>query len=371
MFYTILRERPFYEELDFRPPCVDTYLQGVITNRHLLEESEVDVGSIYHLGHLYFTGAKGVGKTTQIYALMASVVHNRSVYFLKNRTFQRSFHYKCSQFHVEFSAKSFKNMSDITTSHQFVISVVSSPNIAYGIPRFVFIRDFHLCNEHNQKFFLRIIEKYSSNVRFIVEGDASIRPIEPISSRFLTLFIPAVSLEKIREVVFRRVPDLEEELWPEIVRNSSILNWIREEETGDGAGAGVEAGARAYNMKNLFGILCVHLSDRSKKIYKPTHIIKCVALQRCILQVTEKSFFEKMTTIREILLELFVNNVDSNFVLDYFMRFACAHAPEKSGLFIEEASQISHQMSMANKDIFFLELYLFFIVKHLRLVATS
>ena len=214
MYLSFFDEKPFFHELDFNSSTIQNYLYSLfikprstfIRSNNIECEESHDIKNINHLQNIIVTGPRSSGKTTQIYAFMASLFNTRSIYNIKNNIYENNFQYKSSSYHIEFSTKHFKN-SDITDDNnhrgrnkniEFVRNVIETPNILINAPKLLYIRDFDCCSPEMQKFFLRLIEKSMLNVRFILEVRDLTKISEAILSRFLILHTSMPSLDKAK-----------------------------------------------------------------------------------------------------------------------------------------------------------------------------
>jgi hypothetical protein len=135
-----------------------------------------------------------------------------------------------------------------------------------------------------------------------------------------------------------------------------------------------------FNLKMIFGNLAIYLSTLhpltpgGKKLYVPLYIQRFITLKEMIFKTTPQNFFIHMKAIREILLEIYVNNVSSMVLQKYlFQTFVewiddhwKADPSKKSEIithFIGVTSKINYMMVTANKDVLFHELYILEIIK--------
>ncbi len=389
MYLSFFDEKPFYHELDFKSHYIEKYLYSILEHRNndqINNNNDIenyDLKSIYNLQNIIITGPRGSCKTTQIFAFIASLLNTRSIYNLKNNV--EGFRYKYSPFHIQFSIKNFKN-NDIIDDNQnikFIRNIVSTPNMGFNIPKLLYISDFDKSSIEIQKFFLRIIEKSSSNVRFILEIN-NLNNLNPaIISRFFTLYCKIPSYDQVKKSLYNvydkyiiqnhlniidnhidHIQLLQNE--KETVINQMILNSHLNNFT-------YKPVQIFYNLKDIFGNMAIYISSFKnpymyKNIYTPIYIKKCIKLKNIIFNITQNTFFENMNIIRELLLELYVNNIDSSMVLKYL--YSCAVEYYHNSFHIlndltEKLSFIEYKMKISNKDVIFMEMYIVYILKHI------
>jgi DNA polymerase III delta prime subunit len=204
MYLSFFEEKPFYHELDFKFHYIEKYLYSLLENRNQSyfenknKDQNYDLKSIYNLQNIIIAGPPGSCKTTQIHAFLATILNTHSIYNLKNNV--EGFRYKYSPFHIQFSIKNFKNNDIIDDNHnvKFIRNIVSTPNLGFHIPKLLYITDFDKASMEIQKFFLRIIETSSSNVRFILEISNINNLNSALLSRFFTLYCKIPSYEEIK-----------------------------------------------------------------------------------------------------------------------------------------------------------------------------
>jgi hypothetical protein len=317
--------------------------------------------------------------------MIASLFNTRSIYHLQNNLYENNFQYKSSLYHIEFSTKYFKN-SDIiddnnnkskTKNIEFVRTIIETNNMMLNVPKLLYIRDFDMCSQDMQKFFLRLIERSMTNVRFILEIHDLTKVSPAILSRFTVLRTMNPPLESVREVLGRMydkwVPEKEKEksgsgydqdrekIIEHAILYSHISNFTYQPRT------------TYYRLKDMFGIMSIYLSSLDnpymyKTYYIPTCIKRAIKMKHIILSMTQENFFDQMIVIREILLELFVNNVSSSLIQKYLVDTFIQYFDNDS-LFKNElcafGNKIDHDSAVANKDVFFTELLVIFISKKL------
>jgi DNA polymerase III delta prime subunit len=394
MYLSFFEEKPFYHELDFKSRFIEKYLYSLLENQNqnynyndILENYNLQ--SIYNLQNIIIHGPNSSGKTTQIYAFLSSLLNTRSVYHLKNN--DEGFRYKYSPFHIQFSVKNFKN-SDIIDDNpniKFIRNIISTPNMGFHIPKILYITDFDKTSMEIQKFFLRIIEKSASNVRFILEINDLKHLNEAIISRFYILYCKIPSYEEIKLSLHRiydkyilhnhsnmienhsnilnELVNEKENVLNEIILNSHLFNFT------------YKPTKIHYQLKDIYGNIAIYISSFQnqhmyKNIYMHMYFKKCIKLKNVILQITQNTFFEDMNYIRELLLELYVNNINLSMVLHYLYLCAIEYFDYNHTIsfdLCEKLSNVEHKMKLSNKDIIFVELYIVHILKYILFIKNE
>ena len=375
MFFFSQNTKPFYHELDFQSPYLLSYLHSISEPFSLDNPEFINKNSIQHLQNIMIIGPDGCGKSTQIYAFISSLFHSSLTYHLKNNIYENSFQYKSSPFHIEFSVKTFKT-TDITNNNkniEFVKYITESNNIIFNIPKIIYIRDFDKSNSVIQKFFLRIFEKSSSTSRFIVEISELSRISNEFKSRFLQFYIKNPSIQNIHSVIshkyFSPENPLPDKLFEHMVLYSHLHNFT------------FSPDKKYYNMKHIFGILHVYLSSLKNPhmlhtYYIPVYIKKCIKIKNLMMNVINDNFFSTMFQIRDLLLDIFVNNISLSvlhkFLLIHFTQyFKSIQLEHLIPQLISFSSTIDHQMNLSNKYVIFSESFILFIIKNILIYENS
>ncbi len=407
MYLSFVDEKPFYEELDFQSTYISQYLKSLCEDHPYQREEAYKRGgekkeekgeekgenfadhrnltSIHHLQNIIVTGPRSSGKSTQIYAFMASLFNTRAIYHLQNNLYENSFQYKSSLYHIEFTTKYFKN-SDIiddnnnkskTKNIEFVRTIIETNNMILNIPKLLYIRDFDMCSQDMQKFFLRLIERSMTKVRFILEIRDLSKLSPAILSRFTVLRTENPPLERVREVLLRTIDkhNQQQTLEQNKVQNEEEKVKIMEHAILYSHISNFTYKPRTtyYHLKHIFGILAVYLSSLEnphmyQTYYIPTYMKRAIKIKNILLSITPETFFDQMIVIREILLELFVNNVSSAMIQKYIsdtFREYFEDQPEVQSELSLFATKIDHDSAIANKDVFFTELLILFIMKRI------
>ncbi len=381
MFLSFGDERPFYEELEIQSPIFATYVRSLLMAG---SRESPDLKSVYNAQNIVVYGNVPSGKTTQIYGYLATLFNTRSVYSIKNNVYSGTFQYKSSPFHIEFSTKFIKN-TDITNDNkniEFIRHITQTPNMLFQIPKVLYIKHFDMCSLEIQKFFLRIIEKSAAHTRFILEVRDLSKLNDAIISRFHILRMGTPRLVDQVIPILRKIyrthrdgSEISEEELYHIVQYSHSDNF-----TGlGGTGSPIPISDLQYNLKAVFGNLAIYLSSfhnpgaGAKRLYLPVYLQRFVTLKEMIFQVTPKNFFATMRKIREILLEIYVNNVSSvllqSFLYKTFMHWIAQKWSDRGRgweiqyKFTQVTSKMNYMLITSNKDVLFHELFILEMMK--------
>jgi hypothetical protein len=110
------------------------------------------------------------------------------------------------------------------------------------------------------------------------------------------------------------------------------------------------------------------LCDKKSKqpLYIPTLIQKAIELKELLLSTGENNFFESMLRVRELILEIFVNNVPSHiiqkYMIDIGMEYFRNDRKIQNELF-EFGRKIDATTVVSNKDVLFTEYLFIFLFK--------
>jgi hypothetical protein len=210
-----------------------------------------------------------------------------------------------------------------------------------------------------------------SNVRFILEIRDISKLSEAILSRFFLLRTNTPTLEEathaLRRVYQKHFPDNhdeEERVIQHALRYSHISNFT------------YAPRKTHFYLKAMFGILHIYIStlDSGKKsisstsLYIPTLIQKAIELKEILFSISDDNFFESMVRVRELILEIFVNNVPSNVIQKYMIDtgmeyFQKERKIEVQNELFEFGRKIDSNTTVSNKDVLFTEYLFIFLLK--------
>ena len=154
--------------------------------------------NINELVNIIFYGYPGSGKTTKIYALLASIFGNR-VYDLKNIEYEedrKTIIYRSSIYHIEINTCTLGSNEKIFVN-SFLKTYSQTRNIGLDIPKIILIKNADLLSKQSQMTLRKIIEKTSYSAKFIFEVSSLSSISEPLLSRFLLLRVSIPSKDDI------------------------------------------------------------------------------------------------------------------------------------------------------------------------------
>jgi DNA polymerase III delta prime subunit len=182
MDISIIKDEPNLEDLD-------------LVNKKLIYFKSLNINN---LPNLLFKGVSGSGKTTQINALLCTLLDKR-IYQLTNRKVEidkKEFKFLSSIFHLEIDICDFIGNERIFFNH-YLKDYISSMNIGFGIPKIIYIKNIDKLSNQVLLYFRKFIENYSKTAKFIFEvKNINILP-EPLISRFLIFFIKSPTRDEI------------------------------------------------------------------------------------------------------------------------------------------------------------------------------
>ena len=158
--------------------------------------------NIYDLPNFIFKGVAGSGKTTQINALLCSILDKR-IYKLTNRKIEiekKEFKFLSSIFHLEIDIIDFIGYEKLFFNH-YLKDYISSINIGFDIPKIIFIKNIDKLSKQVLLYFRKFIENYNKTAKFIFEvRNINVLP-EPLKSRFLIFFVRSPTKENILNII--------------------------------------------------------------------------------------------------------------------------------------------------------------------------
>lgn len=182
MDISIIKDEPNLEDLD-------------LVNKKLIYFKSLNIND---LPNLLFKGVSGSGKTTQINALLCTLLDKR-IYKLTNRKVEidkKEFKFLSSIFHLEIDICDFIGNEKIFFNY-YLKDYISSMNIGFEIPKIIYIKNIDKLSNQVLLYFRKFIENYSKTAKFIFEvKNINILP-EPLISRFLIFFIKSPTRDEI------------------------------------------------------------------------------------------------------------------------------------------------------------------------------
>lgn len=324
-------EKSTINELDFKVPLIEKL-------------AKIDIENMINL---LFYGNPTCGKTTQIYAFLATVL-NRKVYDLKNMTFEedrKTINYKASIYHIEIDPV-ILGSNDKFFIQNFLKMYTETRNIGLNTPKIILIKNAELLSKQSQLMLRKIIETTSITARFIFEVSNISNFTEPLKSRCLIIKIKVPSLENIKICVKnfskRKGFDLDDQIINEIIEDSNKIYKI-------------------YNLKKIFGFLRYYLL--TNKRFSLLYYDKFEEILNII--TNKKISFVSLQKIRELVNEMYINLVPMHELLDYlFNKLLTIHS--KNNEFIDKILELTSicdiNLKKGNKECLHLEYYIIAVI---------
>ena len=255
--------------------------------------------SIDELNNLLFYGVPGSGKTTKIYALLASIFNNKKVYDLKNIVFEedkKTIVYKASIYHIEIDAVNLASNEKLFIQ-SFLRGYVENRNIGLDIPKIVFIKNADKMSIQSQLSMRKIIERNTYTVKFIFEISQYDKFSEPLKSRCLCIRVPMPKIEDIK-LCLQKYSELKKyEITDDeintIIQNNNIITY-------------------KYNLKKIFGHYRYFIITR-----KHFHFLYYDYFNEIIELINKKASFTSMSKIRELINDMYINLVSMEDLIEY------------------------------------------------------
>jgi hypothetical protein len=272
---SFFEDRPTLDELDFK---IDILTKFKNINIELLP-------------NLLFYGYNACGKTTQIYAFLASLL-DKKVYDLKNNVYEedrKTLNYKSSIYHIEINATGLGSNEKIFIQ-SLLKSYVETRNIGLGIPKIVLIKNANNLSSQAQLALRRIIEKNYYTTKFIFEVSSISNFLEPIISRCLLIRISVPNIDAVRTCL-KRISEKDNI----IISDDQINLIITESNKVD----------LYINLKKIFGFYRYFITTNNN--FKFFYYDKFNEILKFI--ITKKFLYSSLLKIREIINEMYINTV--------------------------------------------------------------
>lgn len=274
-------DKPNINELDFKSDLLEKFKNFNINN----------------MIHLIFYGYKSSGKSTKIYAFLASIL-DKKIYDLKNCIFEddkKQMNYKSSIYHIEFSPLNLGSNEKLFI-HSFLKSYIETINIGLNIPKIVLVKDANFLSKQSQLALRRMIEKNSSTSRFIFEVTALSNFSEPLKSRCLLFRVQMPSLDEIQDCLINysirnNINISEKEIENIIIDSNKVSNIV--------------------DLKKTFGFYRYYIIANKK--FNFLYYDKFNEILNFIIQ--KRISFINILKIREIINDLYINIVSMDELL--------------------------------------------------------
>lgn len=299
-----------------------------------------------NLLNLVIYGIPGTGKTTQIYAFLASILDTK-VYDLKNIYFEddkKITIYKSSIYHIEIDSISLGS-NEKNFVQNFLKSYIETKNIGLGINKLILIKNAHLLSKQTQLSLRKILEVSMSTSRFIFEVSHLSNFAECLLSRCFLIRIPVPKIQDVKLCLINYSKKINFK-----INNSQIDEIINESTKIDDY----------INLKKVFGFY--RYSMFTKKKFSFLYYEK---FDEIINYMTNKKIsFVILQKIRDIVNELYINLIPMKELLFYLFNkiFELNKTDDFRYKLIELTSNCDTLLNNGNKDCLHLEYYIVSII---------
>lgn len=327
MNISFFEDKPLLDDLDFKLDMLN----------HL---SKIHVDELLNI---IFYGVPTCGKTTKIYALLATIFDKR-VYDLKNMVFEedrKTINYKSSIYHIEIDPIQLGS-NDRFFLQTFLKSYTETKNIGLNIPKIILIKNANMLSNQSQFILRKMIEKTYLNAKYIFELSNLSNFIPPLLSRCLLLRVQMPNKEDIKLCIkkfsIKKGYTLEDNLINEIINDSNNVSCM-------------------FNLKKIFGHLRYYLLTNKK--FKLLYYDKFDDILNYIN--SKKISFVTLQKIRDLVNEMYINLVPMNELLYYlFEKITFLNKDNYEILYqlINLTVDCDNNMVKGNKECMHLELYI-------------
>lgn len=335
--------KPNLDELDFHKDRF-TSLKNIIVN---------------DMPHMLFYGPPTSGKSTVIYAFLASMM-DKKVYDIKTNYIEedkKCISYRSSIYHLEFNCYEIASYEKIFV-HTFLKNYIQTKNIGLDIPKIVYIKNAQFLSKQSQLAFRRMIEMNSLTCRFIFEIPSYSSVYDSITSRCLSLRVPLPPLHQIQNY-FTHLSKKHFHTIPES-QISSEIHFITNNYSKD--------------MKKIFGTYFYYAHSHERFIFhfheKLNYIYSIIREQKMTPSHIEK--------IREYIYDMYILLVPLHECLIYIFYkvisdFSSSNVSKNiiQERIIELAVKTDLNLKKGNKDFFHIEYFIIALYNILSTLSTS
>lgn len=298
--------------------------------------------------NLLIYGGNGNGKTTQIYALLASIFDKR-VYDLKNVTFEEDrkvMNYKASIYHIEIDPSQLGS-NDRLFIQTFLKLYIETRNIGLNIPKIILFKNANLLSKYAQMQLRKIIESSSITARFIFEVSSISDFAKPLLSRCLMVKIKIPKIDDVKLCIknfcLKKGYEIDEKIIDDIINDSNkiMLN---------------------LNLKKIFGFLRYYLLTKKK-----FNLLYYDIFYEILNFINAKKIsFVTLQKIRDSINEMYINLISMNELLIFlYNEISKMH---KDNIFfqnklLEITILCDTRLKKGNKECLHLELYIVSIIE--------
>jgi DNA polymerase III delta prime subunit len=324
---SFFEDNPDLDELDFKSIVLDKF-------------KNLDIES---LPNLLFYGPTSCGKTTKIYALLASLL-NKKVYDLRNVEFEddrKTLNYKSSIYHIEINALNIGSNEKIFIQ-SFLKSYVETRNIGLDIPKIILIKNANNLSKQGQLSLRRIIERNFTSAKFIFEVSSLSNFCDPLLSRCLIIRIKHPSIDEVK-IAIKRVSnknnfEISDEKIDYIIKESNKIDY-------------------SINLKKIFGFYRYFLI--TNKNFKFEYYDKFEEILNFI--IGKKFLFSNIQKIRDLINEMYISTISMEELLIFIHNKLCDFYKDNSEIvfkIIEISTECDILLKTGNKECLHLEYYI-------------
>jgi DNA polymerase III delta prime subunit len=253
--------------------------------------------NINEMVNLLFYGLPASGKTTKIYAFLASFF-GKDVYNLKNIEYEEDrkvMIYSSSNYHIEINPITLGSNEKLFVT-SFLKTYTETKNIGLNIPKIIVIKNADLLSKQSQMALRKIIERTSLSAKFIFEVSSLSKLSEPILSRFLLLRVCMPTKEDIKDCLknysLRKNINITDNDINEIIDSSSKIS-------------------SQLNLKKIYGFYRYYIV--TKKNFELLYYNYFLEIYEAMNN--KKISFISFQKIRDIINEMYINLVPMNELL--------------------------------------------------------
>jgi len=331
MNISFFEDKPFLEDLHFKLGSLSAY-----------KSIDIDL-----MSNLLFHGMEGSGKTTKIYALLASIFNDKKVYDLKNAVYEedkKTIPYKSSIYHIEVDAVNLASNEKLFIQ-SFLKAYIESRNIGLNLPKIVYIKNVDKMSEQSQLSMRKIIEGNSYTAKFIFEISNFDGFSEPLKSRCLCIRIPMPQIDDIRLCIksysILKNYEVSDNDINTIIQNSTLI-------------------PNKYNLKKIFGYYRYFILTG-----KQFHFLYHDKFKEIADILYKKTSFISMCKIRELINEMYINLVSMEELMEYIFNII-SHKNINNHEFIAKLLKIyvetQTRLKIGNKECLHVEYFIISVI---------